>query len=131
MVQLSSSEYQKLEEVCHKVLSLPEIRFCGIINNLGNLVAGGFKEKLKPFESDEKRKMLYMEMILDINMRKEHDESLGQIEYSATKRNKVLMISIPISDKLVLISANPNADPHQISKLVVHLFNSCSNTIAA
>ena len=131
MVQLSANENQKFEQICRQVLSLPEIRFCGVVNNLGNLIAGGFKDKVVPFEPDEKRRMLYMQMVLDINMRKEHDDTLGPIEYSATKRGKVLMISIPISDKLFLISANPNADPHQISKIVAHLFNPCSTTIAA
>ncbi|MDX1441803.1 MAG: DUF6659 family protein [Nitrosopumilaceae archaeon] len=131
MVQLSANESQRLEQMCQQVLSIPEIRFCGIVNNQGNLIAGGFKDKIIPLEPDEKRRMLYMQMVLDFNMRKEHDETLGPIEYSATKRGKVMMISIPISDKLILISANTYADPHQISKIVAHLFSRCSNTIAA
>jgi len=131
MTRLTFSDNKNLEQTCHKVLSIPEIRFCGVINKLGHLVAGGFKDGIEPLESDEKRQISYMQMILDINMRREHDDSLGPIEYTATKRGKVVMISIPISDKVVLISAEPNADAHQITKLVAHLFDSCSTKTAA
>lgn len=131
MVQISSSENKRLEQICKQVMSLPEIRFCGVINKLGNLIAGGFKESIEPLEKDDKRRMLYMQMILDINMRKEHDEYLGPIEYAATKRGKVLMICVPMLENTILISANPKADAHQISKLVSHLFNPCSKAITA
>lgn len=131
MTQISFSENQNLEHMCKQVLSFPDIRFCGVINHLGNQIAGGFREGITPLESDEKRRMTYMQMILDTNMRKEHDDSLGQIEYTATKRKNVLMISIPISNYLVLISSDPASDAHQITKLVSHIFKSCSNKITA
>lgn len=131
MAQQTFSENKNLEETCQEILSFPDIRFCGIINQFGHLIAGGFKEGIKPLESDEKRRMSYMQMVLDINMRKEHNESLGPIEYSATKRGKVVMISIPLNDNVVLVSAEPKSDPHQITKIVTHLFKSSSKVIAA
>jgi len=131
MTQVTCNESKDLEHSCKQVMSLPDIRFCGIINKLGHLIAGGFKDGIVPLESEKERKMTFMQMILDINMRKEHDFSLGEIEYTATKRGKVVMITIPFSDIIVLVSAEPNVDPHQITKIVTHLFNPNKNKIAA
>ncbi len=123
MNQISFNKYQNLEQMCQKVLTFQDIRFCGVINSLGHLIAGGFKEDITPLEPDEKQRMTYMQIVLDMNMKKEHN-SLGQIEYTATKRQNALMISIPISDYVVLISADPVSDAQQITKLVSHIFRS-------
>ena len=37
-------EKQALEESCKKILALEKIRFAGVLNNMGNHIAGGFKE---------------------------------------------------------------------------------------
>jgi len=131
MVQLTFSESKDFEHNCKQVLSLPDIRFCVVINRLGHLIAGGFKDGIMPLESEKERKMSFMQIILDLNMRKEHDDSLGEIEYTATKRGKVVMITIPFLEHVVLISAEPNVDPHQITKTVTHLFHPNKNKITA
>ncbi len=131
MAQVTFSESKDLEHTCKQVLSLLDIRFCGIVNRFGHLIAGGFKDGIIPLESEKERKMAFMQIILDINMRREHDYTLGEIEYTATKRGKVVMITIPFSDNAILISAEPNVDPHQITKIVTHLFNPTNNKIAA
>jgi len=53
-------------------------------------------------------------MALEIAMRKEFDDTLGKINYIATNRNKVLMITIPIVDHVILISAEPTYTADQI-----------------
>jgi len=40
----SKTEIESLENSCNKVLSLPKIRFIGVLDNMGNKIAGGFKE---------------------------------------------------------------------------------------
>ena len=102
------------EKKCEELLNFDEIRFVGIINHLGNLVAEGFKETVEPFETEEKRRMLYMQMVLEISMRKDFDNELGEIDYIASKRKNALMISIPFKEKLMLISASPTSSPEEI-----------------
>ena len=58
--------------------------------------------------------MLYIQMALEIAMRKEFDDTLGKINYIATNRNKVLMITIPMDDHVILISAEPTYTADQI-----------------
>ena len=47
-----SNEYYPYEQICQNLLKESEIRFAGLINPMGNLVAGGMKEGLKPLEDD-------------------------------------------------------------------------------
>lgn len=53
-------DYFKLCDDIKKLES--KIRFAGVINPKGRLVAGGMKEGIKPLESQKDDEMLYMEL---------------------------------------------------------------------
>ena len=99
-----SNEYYVFEEKCKALLQEPEIRFAGLINHMGNLVAGGMKEGLKSLEDQADMKKLYMELILRVTTRKEFDYSLGPVAYSASRREKAVVISFPVGNKVLLVS---------------------------
>ena len=101
-----SNEYYPYEEKCQSLLKEPEIRFAGLINHMGHLVAGGMKPGLTPLEDEADMRKLYMELILRVSTRKEFDYSLGPVEYSASRREKAVVISFPIGNKVMLISAD-------------------------
>lgn len=111
---LDVNGYLQLENKCQELLKDDAIRFVGIINNMGQMISGGFAEGVDSVETDEKRRMLYMQMALEIAMRKEFDDTLGKINYIATNRNRVLMITIPMDDHVILISAEPTYTADQI-----------------
>ena len=50
-----STGFQLYGEKCTQLLGESEIRFAGIVDKDGQLVAGGFKEGLVPHEGDETR----------------------------------------------------------------------------
>ena len=54
---------------------------------------------------DKKIRMTYMQTRLDFKMRQEMDDVLGPIDYIASRRTKQLVISVPIGENLVLITA--------------------------
>ena len=103
-----SKEFYLYEQKCQSLLKEPEIRFAGLINHMGHLVAGGMKQGLKPLEDEADMRKLYMELILRVSTRKEFDYSLGPVEFSASRREKAVVISFPIDNKLLFISANTN-----------------------
>lgn len=76
---LHLEEYETLENVCNEMLKSNQIRFAGVINKMGNLIAGGFKSDMKPLQDDAKQRMLYMQIILEISMRKEFDSEFGDV----------------------------------------------------
>ena len=105
-----SNEYYLFDQKCQNLLKEPEIRFAGLINPMGHLVAGGMKEGMKPLEDDADMRKLYMELILRVSTRQEFDQSLGEVEYSASRRKNAVVMSFPIDNKVLLVSANTDVD---------------------
>ena len=113
-----SNEYYLYEEKCQSLLKEPEIRFAGLINHMGHLVAGGMKKGMSPLEDEADMRKLYMELILRVSTRKEFDYSLGPVEYSASRREKAVMLSFPIGNKVMLISAETNVNIDETAKKI-------------
>ncbi len=124
MSEQSESSLQLYDEKCKILLNEPEIRFAGIINKEGNLVLGGFKEGLTPYENDETKLQAFYNFVSKASIRKEFDESLGPINYIAARRDKAVLVSFPfpISQILLLISAEPSINIESLAKKVVAIF---------
>ncbi len=121
-------EFQFFESKCKKLTQENEIRFAGIIDENGKLVAGGFKEGLMPLEENESRLHAFMEFASRVSLRKEFDKTLGPINYLAARRDRIILISFPfpVSKFVLLISAEPTADIERIAKKVVDVFTNVS-----
>ena len=113
-----SDEYYLFEEKCQNLLKEPEIRFAGIINHMGHLVAGGMKKGLKALEDEADMRKLYMELILRVSMRKEFDYSLGPVVYSSSRREKAVVISFPVDNKVLLVSTNTDVNIDETAKKI-------------
>lgn len=125
---LTEKDIKKLEEACVKLSEESKVRHVGVINKLGKLIAGGLKEGLTPTLEDNKVRMMYMQMQLDFKMRQELDDLLGTIDYISSRRTKQLIISVPIGENLVLITAEPDADDKNIIKRAEALFDDITIT---
>lgn len=113
---------KSLNESCNKVLELPMIRFVGVLDKMGNRVAGGFKKNVKSYLTKPNDSRMYIQLTLEYLMRKDFDKELGPIDYIASRRGKVTMISIPTEEYLVLISAQRDVDVEKIIKKVNSAF---------
>ena len=116
-------EIKQLEIACKKLQEERDIYHVGVVNSLGRLIAGGFKNTISPIVDDEKVRMIYMQMQLDFKMRKELDEILGEIDYIASRRTNYLSVNVPIGDNLVIIMAKPNSNDKKIVKKAESLFD--------
>ena len=110
---------------CKQLLEEPEIRFSGIVDKDGKLITGGFKEGLTPYEGDETKLQSFFDFVSKASIRKEFDESLGPINYLAARRDKAVLVSFPfpISQVLLLISAEPTVNIENLAKKVVSIFS--------
>ena len=113
-----SNEFYAFAQKCENLLKEPEIRFAGLISPMGHLVAGGMKKGLKPLEDDADMRKLYMELILRVSTRQEFDQTLGIVEYSASRRDKAVIMSFPIGNKVLLISTNTDVNIDETAKKV-------------
>jgi len=111
-------------EKCSRLLKESEIRFAGIVDNDGKLVAGGFKEGLTPYEDDETKLQAFFNFVSKASIRKEFDESLGPINYIAARRDKAVLVSFPfpVTQILLLISAEPTVNIEGLAKKVIQMF---------
>jgi hypothetical protein len=102
-----------VEDVKNKIndiLSEPEIRFCGLIDNSGQLIAGDFGNDIIPFENDERRRQMFQELAYRVANRKGFDANLGRVKYSSSRREKVVMMSFPIGTHIILVIAESNVN---------------------
>ena len=109
---------------CATLLDDAEIRFAGIVDKNGKLITGGFKEGLTPYEGDETKLQSFFYFVSKASIRKEFDESLGPINYLAARRDKAVLVSFPfpVTQILLLISAEPTAHIEDLAKKVVGIF---------
>ena len=83
-----SNQIQTFQNICDKVCAEPKIRFCGVINEMGRLISGGFRNDIKPLDNEEERKMWYMQSALEMSMKKEFGNNLGNIDHIVTLSRK-------------------------------------------
>lgn len=67
---MTSNEIKNLEQSCQNVLDLPKIRFVGVLNKMGNKIAGGFKNCVTSHLPDKENRMMYVQLMLEYIMRK-------------------------------------------------------------
>jgi len=122
---MTQGNVQIYDEKCKKLLNENEIRFAGIIDDVGKLISGGFKDGITPLENDETKLKSFMEFVSKASIRKEFDQSLGPINYLAARRDKAVLISFPfpISKIVLLISAESSANIDDLATKVVEIFS--------
>ena len=108
-----------LKNKIRDILSEPEIRFCGLIDSSGELVAGNFGSEVVPLENDERRKQMFQELTHRVANRKGFDANLGRVKYSSSRREKVVMMSFPIGRHIILVIAEPSVNIDRLGWKVI------------
>ena len=116
-----TDEYWLFDQKCNRLLQEEEIRFAGFINSMGRLVAGGFKDGIKPLEDEAERQKMYMELALRVSMRKDFDYSLGPVKYTASRRKNAVVMSFPINSNVLLVSAEPAIDIDKLANKIMKI----------
>jgi len=125
---------EDLEKLCQKITDLdPNMRSARIINNRGHLVAGGMKQGLLSLEAQKQDEMMFMELALRVRMRHEFDKEFGEVHFSMSYRDKVIVMSFPLAnDDVMLVSSEKEVNFSKIAfkilKLIVSLKKSVLGT---
>ena len=109
---MSDKEFP-IEDIKNKIKNIllePEIRFCGLIDSAGELIAGDMNAGIIPLENDAKRRQMYQELAHRVANRQGFDSNLGRVKYSASRRENVVMMSFPIGRYIVLVIAEPHVN---------------------
>ena len=125
--QLSTQNSELFEPRCKEIQHHTGVRFAAIIDKSGNKIAGGFTEDVLPYEGDEQNLHDFYKFAVDISLRTDHlSNSLGDLNYIASRRDKVILISFPfpISSNILLVSAEPGLDIENLALDAVKIFSS-------
>ena len=119
------SKIYNYSEICDFIKSLdPKIRFAGVINDRGRLVAGGMKENVEPLENQKDDEMIFMELALRVKMRKEFDKQLGPVNFAMASRQRALAMSFILNEDILYVVCEPDSDygvlPKKILDIIEH-----------
>jgi hypothetical protein len=123
---------EELEKICQKIVKLdPKMRSARIINSRGHLMAGGMKKGIMSLEAQKQDEMMFMELALRVRMRREFDNEFGQVHFSLSYREKVIVMSFPLAqDDVLLVSTEKEVDfgkvPFKILTIIEPLKNKMS-----
>ena len=116
------SFYETFTKKCDRLLEERDIRFAGLLDQMGNLVVGGFKKGIEPLKDETERKKMFMEAVLRVRIRQDFDDKLGPVKYAASRRDAVVMMTFPVlKDHVLLISAEPHVDIDRTAKKIMRL----------
>ena len=120
-----SAKIYDYTKICNSIFEIdPKIRFAGMINERGRLVAGGMKDNVAPLENEKDDEMIFMELALRVKMRKEFDKQLGPVNFAMASRQRALAISILINDDILYVVAEPDADYGVLPKKIIDIIHS-------
>jgi len=112
-----------LEEIKNNIKDIllePEIRFCGLIDSSGELIAGDMKKAIIPFENDKRRRQMFQELAHRVANRKGFDANLGRVKYSSSRREKVVMMSFPIGRYIIMVIAEPSVNIDRLAWKIIY-----------
>jgi hypothetical protein len=114
------------EDLSNQVLDLdPKVRFAGVANSKGEMIAGGQKKDVEKILDGENVKMSIHYALQKRDLYTNLAYKIGAEKSSITEYEKVTMISIPInSSDLFMISTEPRADYLKIIDFVHSSLNS-------
>lgn len=96
-----------ISKFCKQILQADgSIRFAGVANNLGSLIATEYRQGLIPLMTKEQTSQYAIEAVLRAAIREEFESNIGRLEYSIGKYEKIIRATIPI---IVIVKNTTNA----------------------
>jgi len=112
-------DYENMCTLVQKIDS--KIRFAGVINSKGRLVAGGMAPSITRLGDRKRDEMLYMELALRVKMRREFDDDLGKVKFSMSFREKLIVMSFPMKNDVLMVSMESKTQFEQIAFSILKL----------
>jgi hypothetical protein len=102
-----------LSELCKQVFMLNDgIRYAGVIDSTGTLIAGGMRKGIDSIVSETDEELFLTQTALRKSMRERFDASMGGARFAYVERGKISVLTFYMVDKTLLITLEPNVDSH-------------------
>src|SRR3970040_2617572 len=121
MPEINIKEYEKR---CQDILEDDEVRFAGLLDEFGKLLAGGYKQNINPRLTEEQHDSVCKELASRVAKRKKYDAELGRVKYSASRREHVVIMSFPIYEIVIMIVAEPHVNIDRLAFKIIEKLGS-------
>jgi hypothetical protein len=95
------------------------IRFVGVVNGSGEVIEGGFQQGIQPLLDGTDEQQMYVQSLANVTTLQQFSRRLGKFRYSITEHEKVILLTLPLSDGILCISASSEANPIKIRDKVL------------
>ncbi len=113
-----------LSDLCTSLFEINEkIRFVGIINQMGKLIAGDMKKGLTSMERDDGSMRLYLGYAINNVLRRDFDNVFGKVLYTFSEREQIKLLTIPLDDNLLLVSMDKSINHTELIKKILAVVN--------
>lgn len=110
---------KEYEEICAKIASISHyIRFVGIINSHGELLAYTRREGLEPLLNATATKNQFSHIAIKTDMEAKFDRTLGEVEFVWEERKKVQTISFAIKKNRVWVSIDKKVIRSEMLRII-------------
>jgi hypothetical protein len=129
MTMNSRNDAEKEKVICKEILELDSsIRFVGIANDMGTVVASAYRKGLNPLLSPEESQQFAMESVLRMTTRIDLSSKLGKPIHSFTLYEKVKRATIFLGNKecniaMVSFDIAPEDDDIILNKISTRITN--------
>jgi hypothetical protein len=114
--------------LCDRIIKLDRsIRFVGIVNHRGEVVEGGFKQGVEPLLNGTDEQQMYIHSLSNLTMLQSYSDKLGMVRYSLTEHEKVTLMTFPLREGILCLSAMPKVDMNKIRNKVMKVLKSKSS----
>ena len=111
-----------LSKFCRVIFDIDEmIRFVGIIDEMGKLIAGDMKKGLSSLERDDGSIRLYLGYAINNVLRRDFDNVFGKVLYTFSERQKIKLLTIPMDDNLLLVSMDISSNHAELIEKILKI----------
>jgi hypothetical protein len=111
-----SKNHEFFPNLCRKVLDTDSaIRFVGIANNLGTILASEYRANLVPLMNKDETKQYAIQAVTRTLLRETFEPNIGKLQFSIGFYDKLIRATIPFSkdgqgDYFALVSFDQESD---------------------
>jgi hypothetical protein len=105
----------EFEKLCENVFRLhDDIRYAGIINDGGTLLAGGMRKGLDSITEEQSDELYLAQTALRKSMRQRFDDTMGRARFAYVERERISMLTFYMDKNILVLSIEPNVDTHSV-----------------
>jgi hypothetical protein len=111
-----------LGSLCDSILRLDKsVQSIAAINNKGRIMEEISRPGFTKLYPNHLSEFFCMSCVLQVSMGRDFDENYGPVNYCISERANLTMITIPLCENMILVTADKNTSPITLAREIVDL----------